>query len=75
MENLLEHDERHVRRIRRFVRRHIGRLVIVELFDGTIFTGVILSSGLLTFRLRIRRRNRRVIIVIAFREVRRIRLA
>ncbi|WP_374017225.1 acetyl-CoA acetyltransferase [Paenibacillus thiaminolyticus] len=74
MENLLGHEERHVPRIRRFVRRHIGRLVIVELFDGTIFTGVILSSGLVTFRLRIRRRNRRIIIVIAFRKVRRIRL-
>lgn len=43
--------------VRRFVRRNIGRRVIVVLFTGEVLVGRILSSGLISFRLRVQRRG------------------
>ena len=60
----------HVRRVRRFVKNHVGDRVLVGLFDGTIHRGRILSAGRRSFRLRVRRRGLNVIIVIPFFRVR-----
>ncbi|BFH12384.1 acetyl-CoA acetyltransferase [Paenibacillus melissococcoides] len=62
------------RQVRRFVRRNIGRRVDIELVSGLDIEGVIVSAGVTTFRLRIRRRGRNIIVVIAYRRVRDIEL-
>jgi len=64
----------HVRRVRNFVRNHIGDRVLVGLFDGTLLRGRILSAGNNSFRLRVRQRGLRVVVVIPFVRVRFIRL-
>jgi hypothetical protein len=62
------------RQVRRFVRQNIGRRVDIELISGRDIEGVIVSARETTFRLRIRRRNRNIIIVISYRRVRDIEL-
>jgi len=60
----------HVRRIRNFVRNHVGDRVLVGLFDGTLLRGRILSAGRFSFRMRVRRRGINIIVVIPFFRVR-----
>lgn len=55
--------------VRRFVRRNIGRRVVVVLFTGEVLVGRILSSGLISFRLRIQRRGFFIIRRILFASV------
>ncbi len=64
----------HVRRIRNFVKNHVGDRVLVALFDGTLLRGRILSAGRSSFRMRVRRRGLNIIVVIPFFRVRFIRL-
>ncbi|WP_019422374.1 hypothetical protein [Paenibacillus sp. OSY-SE] len=62
------------REVRRFVERNIGRRVDVDLIGGANLEGVILSAGVTTFPLHIRRRGRNIVRRIAYTSVREINL-
>nr|WP_187698852.1 acetyl-CoA acetyltransferase [Paenibacillus alvei] len=59
--------------VRRFVRRNVGRLVVVVLCSGEVLVGRIIFAGIFSFRLRIRRRGISIIRRIRYDDVRAIK--
>lgn len=61
------------RAVRRFVRRNVGRRVVVVLRSGRVLVGRIIFAGIFSFRLRIRRNRFTIIRRIRYDDVRAIR--